>query len=257
MIFILSSAEGTSVFKPTTCIIVLFLWGGHCCPMHCDLFKIYCGYPNLGIRTWICRLNFAERPIFSGFRFFNEPEISDLGPQVKVPAGGLLLRIFTSWKNPSTSIGFEPANLGSRDEHVTPRPPRPTYARHWNCRVNRRYKEAYVLVCLPRGNKQTPRNIYKKIRRWRDIRKKSEDIYIFRLFLSLLTWIILPYLRGLYSFELGLLFFLRCTRLGVYTVIIAGWSSNSNYSLLVYIYRVSMYVRDELRNYWTDFDQIL
>jgi len=55
---------------------------------------------------------------------------------------------------------------------------------------------------------------------------------VFRLFLSLLTWIILPYLRGLYSFELGLLFFLRCTRLGVYTVIIAGWSSNSNYSLL-------------------------
>jgi NADH-ubiquinone oxidoreductase chain 1 len=31
---------------------------------------------------------------------------------------------------------------------------------------------------------------------------------------------------------LGLLFFLCCTRLGVYTVMIAGWSSNSNYSLL-------------------------
>ena len=26
-------------------------------------------------------------------------------------------------KNPSTSIGFEPANLGSRGEHVIPRPP--------------------------------------------------------------------------------------------------------------------------------------
>ena len=22
--------------------IVLFLWGGHCCPMHNDIFKIYC-----------------------------------------------------------------------------------------------------------------------------------------------------------------------------------------------------------------------
>ena len=31
---------------------------------------------------------------------------------------------------------------------------------------------------------------------------------------------------------LGLLFFLACTRLGVYTVMIAGWSSNSGYSLL-------------------------
>ena len=45
--------------------IVLFWWSGDCCPMLCDLFKIYCAPPNLGItRTWICRLNFAQRPIF-------------------------------------------------------------------------------------------------------------------------------------------------------------------------------------------------
>ena len=37
-----------------------------------------------------------------------------------------MLRIFTSCKNPSTSVGFEPANLGSRGEHVSPRPPRLT-----------------------------------------------------------------------------------------------------------------------------------
>nr|WGO58015.1 NADH dehydrogenase subunit 1 [Rhabdoblatta densimaculata] len=55
---------------------------------------------------------------------------------------------------------------------------------------------------------------------------------IFSLFLSLLIWMIIPYLSGLYSFELGILFFLSCTSLGVYTVMIAGWSSNSNYSLL-------------------------
>nr|YP_010946855.1 NADH dehydrogenase subunit 1 [Rhabdoblatta nigrovittata]WGO57612.1 NADH dehydrogenase subunit 1 [Rhabdoblatta nigrovittata] len=55
---------------------------------------------------------------------------------------------------------------------------------------------------------------------------------VFSLFLSLLIWMIMPYLSGLYSFELGLLFFLSCTSLGVYTVMIAGWSSNSNYSLL-------------------------
>ena len=34
--------------------------------------------------------------------------------------------IFTSSKNPSTSAGFEPVNIGSHGEHVTPRPPRPT-----------------------------------------------------------------------------------------------------------------------------------
>nr|WGO57911.1 NADH dehydrogenase subunit 1 [Cyrtonotula longialata] len=55
---------------------------------------------------------------------------------------------------------------------------------------------------------------------------------IFSLFLSLLIWMIIPFLSGLYSFELGILFFLSCTSLGVYTVMIAGWSSNSNYSLL-------------------------
>jgi len=55
---------------------------------------------------------------------------------------------------------------------------------------------------------------------------------IFSLFLSLLIWICMPYFIKIYSFNLGLLFFLCCTRLGVYTIIIAGWSSNSNYALL-------------------------
>nr|AQP27408.1 NADH dehydrogenase subunit 1 [Havilanditermes atripennis] len=55
---------------------------------------------------------------------------------------------------------------------------------------------------------------------------------IFGFFLSLLVWLLVPYLSGFISFELGLLFFLACTSLGVYTVMIAGWSSNSSYSLL-------------------------
>nr|AWB98263.1 NADH dehydrogenase subunit 1 [Anopheles costai] len=55
---------------------------------------------------------------------------------------------------------------------------------------------------------------------------------VFSLFLSLLIWMCIPYLIKLYSFNLGILFFLCCTSLGVYTVMIAGWSSNSNYALL-------------------------
>nr|URX54512.1 NADH dehydrogenase subunit 1 [Glyptotermes sp. 19 AB-2022a] len=55
---------------------------------------------------------------------------------------------------------------------------------------------------------------------------------VFGLFLSLLVWVLIPYFSGLVSFELGLLFFLCCTSLGVYTVMVAGWSSNSNYALL-------------------------
>nr|YP_009175537.1 NADH dehydrogenase subunit 1 [Ruidocollaris obscura]ALG66402.1 NADH dehydrogenase subunit 1 [Ruidocollaris obscura] len=52
------------------------------------------------------------------------------------------------------------------------------------------------------------------------------------LFMSLLVWLIYPYMTLLFSFNLGLLFFLCCTSMGVYTIMIAGWSSNSNYALL-------------------------
>nr|ALO77464.1 NADH deshydrogenase subunit 1 [Gyrinidae sp. GENSP01] len=55
---------------------------------------------------------------------------------------------------------------------------------------------------------------------------------IMSLFLSLLMWVLLPYFLVMFSFNLGVLFFLCCTSLGVYTVMIAGWSSNSNYALL-------------------------
>ena len=36
-----------------------------------------------------------------------------------VPPRGLMLRIFTFWKNSMTSAGFEPVNLGSLGKHVT------------------------------------------------------------------------------------------------------------------------------------------
>lgn len=55
---------------------------------------------------------------------------------------------------------------------------------------------------------------------------------IFSLFLSLLCWLCMPYFIKLFRFNLGVLFFLCCLRIGVYSVMIAGWSSNSNYALL-------------------------
>ena len=89
--------------------------------MHCDLFNIYCAPLNLGItRTLIFRLNFAQSPIFSELSSLKSLKSQTRDPQLKVPPGGLVLRIFTSWKNSSTSAGFEPANLGSRGEHVNP-----------------------------------------------------------------------------------------------------------------------------------------
>lgn len=70
---------------------------------------------------------------------------------------------------------------------------------------------------------------------------------IFSLFLSLLIWLCIPYLIKLYSFNLGVLFFLCITRLGVYTVIVAGWSSNSNYALLGGLRAVAQTISYEVR----------
>nr|ALO70593.1 NADH deshydrogenase subunit 1 [Gyrohypnus fracticornis] len=55
---------------------------------------------------------------------------------------------------------------------------------------------------------------------------------VFNLFLSLFLWMSMPFWSILINFNLGILFILCCSSLSVYTIMIAGWSSNSNYSLL-------------------------
>nr|AXS66080.1 NADH dehydrogenase subunit 1 [Staphylinoidea sp. 14 KM-2017] len=55
---------------------------------------------------------------------------------------------------------------------------------------------------------------------------------VFNLFLSLLMWVVMPFFTNLFSFSLGLLFFLSVSSLSVYSIMIAGWSSNSNYAML-------------------------
>nr|YP_010354139.1 NADH dehydrogenase subunit 1 [Penicillifera tamsi]UOG84798.1 NADH dehydrogenase subunit 1 [Penicillifera tamsi] len=55
---------------------------------------------------------------------------------------------------------------------------------------------------------------------------------IFSFMLSLLLWMLIPYMFNMIFFNLGILFFFCLTSMGVYTVMIAGWSSNSNYALL-------------------------
>ena len=55
---------------------------------------------------------------------------------------------------------------------------------------------------------------------------------VFRLFISLVCWSVMPYEIGLLSFKFGVLFFLCCIRAGVYTTMGAGWASNSKYALL-------------------------
>nr|YP_010547230.1 NADH dehydrogenase subunit 1 [Odontocimbex svenhedini]UYK52169.1 NADH dehydrogenase subunit 1 [Odontocimbex svenhedini] len=73
---------------------------------------------------------------------------------------------------------------------------------------------------------------------------------IFSLFLSLVLWLIMPYFTNMYSFNLNVLFFLCCTSISVYSIMICGWSSNSKYAMLgslrsvaqVISYEVSMVI---------------
>nr|ARH54129.1 NADH dehydrogenase subunit 1 [Brachyta interrogationis] len=55
---------------------------------------------------------------------------------------------------------------------------------------------------------------------------------VMNLFLSLFLWLCMPFFTVNMSFNLSILYFLSVSSLGVYTVMLAGWASNSNYSLL-------------------------
>nr|YP_009643505.1 NADH dehydrogenase subunit 1 [Dindymus rubiginosus]APO08948.1 NADH dehydrogenase subunit 1 [Dindymus rubiginosus] len=57
-------------------------------------------------------------------------------------------------------------------------------------------------------------------------------IPVLMLVLSLMMWCLYPQVANTYGFMFGMLFFLCCTGLGVYGVMLSGWSSNSKYALL-------------------------
>nr|ASW26912.1 NADH dehydrogenase subunit 1 [Gallerucida bifasciata] len=55
---------------------------------------------------------------------------------------------------------------------------------------------------------------------------------VFNLMLALFLWMCMPFISVMISFKLSFLYFLCISSLSVYTIMLAGWSSNSNYSLL-------------------------
>nr|YP_009537167.1 NADH dehydrogenase subunit 1 [Semibalanus balanoides]AYJ83647.1 NADH dehydrogenase subunit 1 [Semibalanus balanoides]AYJ83660.1 NADH dehydrogenase subunit 1 [Semibalanus balanoides]AYJ83673.1 NADH dehydrogenase subunit 1 [Semibalanus balanoides] len=55
---------------------------------------------------------------------------------------------------------------------------------------------------------------------------------VFMFFMSLFLWTMMPFSTGFFDFEYGFFFFLCILSLGVYPLMIAGWSSNSKYALI-------------------------
>lgn len=70
---------------------------------------------------------------------------------------------------------------------------------------------------------------------------------IISLFFSLLLWISIPFFSFNLRFNYSFIFFLSVSRLGVYGIIIAGWSSNSNYALLGSLRSVAQTISYEVR----------
>jgi NADH-ubiquinone oxidoreductase chain 1 len=69
----------------------------------------------------------------------------------------------------------------------------------------------------------------------------------FRLGLALLIWSSSPSVYNLMSFNIRVLFFLCCIRIGVYRLLAAGWSSNSKYSMFGALRGVAQTISYEVR----------
>ena len=70
---------------------------------------------------------------------------------------------------------------------------------------------------------------------------------VFILTLSFFLWTLYPIMINVYNFNYGVLFFICCTGIGVYGVLLSGWSSNSNYALLGSLRSVAQTIRYEVR----------
>ena len=73
------------------------------------------------------------------------PQIYDMGPTALLPLRRKACWGFFRPKNPTASAGFEPANLGTKGQHATPRPPKPlAYKVHEYLIVI----NCYILYCI-------------------------------------------------------------------------------------------------------------
>ena len=113
-----------------TCVLSFFdrfflnfvVMGWSLLPNELRSFQDLCVPLNLDMtRTWICRLNFAQRPTFQAWG-----SLTSLKSQTRDPPEDLCSGFSRPEKIHRPQPDLNPANLGSRGEHVTPRPPRQT-----------------------------------------------------------------------------------------------------------------------------------
>nr|YP_010397360.1 NADH dehydrogenase subunit 1 [Aeolothrips xinjiangensis]UQJ77467.1 NADH dehydrogenase subunit 1 [Aeolothrips xinjiangensis] len=66
--------------------------------------------------------------------------------------------------------------------------------------------------------------------------KSSKKIFFLSpmlgLSIALLTWVIVPYMKPMYMINLGLMAYMSLLGMGVYILMLEGWSSNSAYALI-------------------------
>jgi len=67
------------------------------------------------------------------------------------------------------------------------------------------------------------------------------------LVLAIFLWVLFPSSYPIFSLKYGILFFLCISRLRVYSILAAGWASNSKYSLLGALRRIAQTVSYEVR----------
>jgi len=70
---------------------------------------------------------------------------------------------------------------------------------------------------------------------------------IINLTLSLLLWLVFPYMSLIFRLNYGILLFLSIRRVRVYRIMLSGWSSNSNYSILGRIRSIAQIISYEVR----------
>nr|ALO64555.1 NADH dehydrogenase subunit 1 [Lasioglossum malachurum] len=77
------------------------------------------------------------------------------------------------------------------------------------------------------------------------------------LMLSMMLWLVYPFYINIYSMNVGIIFILMLMSLGVFPIMLGGWSSNSNYSMLGAMRSVAQSISYEVSLFLIIFNLIL